>query len=70
MKIENPTQKTYFICRDKNFTITAYGEVEINRSMSTGQPILEKYLDRSEWINELSKSGIMLDEEFNNEITI
>ena len=62
MKIENPTQKTYFICReDKNFTITAHGEVEVNRSMSTGQPILETYLDRSEWIYELSKSGITLD---------
>lgn len=59
LEIKNPEQTTYFICReDDTFTITAYGSVEPNQVMKTGQPIMDEYLDESEWLAILLAAGI------------
>ena len=62
--IKNPEQTTYFICReDEQYTITAYGSVEPNQTMNTGQPIVDTYTDKTEWEAKLLEGGITLDEE-------
>ena len=67
--IKNPEQTTYFICREnKNFTITAYGSVEPHQTMNTGQPILDTYLDKSEWEAKLLEGGIDLTIEQDEEV--
>ena len=38
----------------------AYGLVEPENQMETGQPIMEIYLDLTEWENVLFKNGIEL----------
>jgi hypothetical protein len=64
MKIINPEQTTYFICRnDENFTITAYGEVSPEQEMKTGQPIVDTYLDKDEWEQVLIDNGIEIEPE-------
>ena len=61
--IVNPEQTTYFICReDDTYTITAYGSVEPNQTMNTGQPIMDTYLDKTEWEAKLLEGGITLEE--------
>jgi len=63
--IVNPEQTTYFICReDDTYTITAYGSVEPNQTMNTGQPIMDTYLDKAEWEAKLLEGGITLEEEY------
>ena len=59
LEIQYPEQKTYFICReDDAFTITAYGAVDTNQCMITGQPIMDQYLDEAEWVEILIDAGI------------
>ena len=59
LEINYPEQKTYFICReDDMYTVTAYGIVETNQCMVTGQPIMDQYLDEAEWIQVLIDAGI------------
>ena len=59
LEIRNPEQTTYYICReDDMFKVTAYGSVEPNQVMKTGQPILDEYLDESEWLAKLLEAGI------------
>lgn len=59
MKIENPAQTTYFICReDETYTVTAYGSVGTDRVMETSQPIVDTYLDESVWLAKLLEDGI------------
>ena len=59
LEIKNPEQTTYYICReDDTFTITAYGSVEPNQVMKTGQPIMDEYLDEAEWLAILLAAGI------------
>ena len=60
--IINPIQKTYFICRNGS-EITAYGSVDSNQTMNTGQPIVETYLQESEWEAKLLEAGIELEDE-------
>lgn len=63
--INNPEQTTYFICReDETYTITAYGSVEPNQTMNTGQPIMDTYLDKAEWEAKLLEGGITLEQEY------
>ena len=63
--INNPEQTTYFICReDDTYTITSYGSVEPNQTMNTGQPIMDTYLDKSEWEAKLLEGGITLEQEY------
>jgi hypothetical protein len=62
MKIENPKEITYFICRDENQKITAYGEVGIENVMETNQPIVDTYLNREEWKNILNDNEIIIEE--------
>jgi hypothetical protein len=47
-----PEQTTYFIAYT-NTDIFAYGIVEPNQEMTTGQPILWTTLDEEEWIYKL-----------------
>ena len=59
LEIQYPEQKTFFICReDDTFTVTAYGIVDTNQCMITGQPIMDQYLDEAEWIQVLIDAGI------------
>ena len=59
LEIQYPEQTTYFICReDDTFTITAYGIVETNQCMITGQPIMDEYLDEATWVQILIDAGI------------
>ena len=58
-KIEYPSQTTYFICYEAtNTTVTAYGIVEPTQVMETSQPILDSFLDESEWLTILLAHGI------------
>jgi hypothetical protein len=67
--LKNPEQTTYFICREyKTFTITAYGSVEPHQTMNTGQPIVDTYLDKSEWEAKLLEGGIDLTTQEDEEI--
>jgi hypothetical protein len=47
-----PEQTTYFIAYT-NTEIFAYGIVEPNQEMTTGQPILWTTLDEAEWVEKL-----------------
>lgn len=63
LEIQYPEQTTYFICReDDAFTITAFGAVETNQCMITGQPIMDQYLDEAEWVEILINAGKTPDE--------
>jgi hypothetical protein len=54
-----PIQTTYFICYNADrVDVMAYGSVEPTQQMETGQPILDNYLDESEWLNILTEKGI------------
>ena len=55
-----PQETTYYICYNGNYEIMAYGLVEPENQMETGQPIMEIYLDLTEWENVLFKNGIEL----------
>ena len=59
-----PTQTTYFICYNADrVDVMAYGSVEPTQQMETGQPILDTYLDKSEWLAILLEKGINPNEE-------
>ena len=59
--IVNPEQTTYFICReDETFTITAYGEINPDQVMKSGQPIVDTYIDKAVWEAKLLEGGITL----------
>ena len=61
-----PNQTTYFICYNENrVDVMAYGIVEPTQQMETGQPILDTYLDKSEWESVLNQKGINLNEATN-----
>ena len=67
-EIKNPKKTTFYICReDDMFKVTAYGVVEPNQQMQTGQPIMDTYLDKIDWQNVLLEEGIELEEENNEE---
>lgn len=51
-EIKYPNQTTYFIAYT-NTEIFAYGIVNSNQEMTTGQPILWTTLDEAEWIAKL-----------------
>ena len=62
MKISYPQQITYFICKnDEN--ITGYGEITQEQEMTTGQPIVDTYLDKGQWEAKLLEGGITLEQE-------
>ena len=63
-EIKNPEQTKYYICReDDMFKVTAYGVVEPNQQMQTGQPIMDTYLNEIDWQNVLLEESIELEEE-------
>ena len=67
LEIRYPKETTYFICYNTDRSqITAYGIVEPTQVMKTGQPILEEYLDKYEWLSILLAAGIELEEVLKN----
>jgi len=66
-EIKKPEPIKYYIVRNKENKIMAYGVVEQNQQMQTGQPIMDTYLDKIEWENKLLESGVTLEEENNEE---
>tara|TARA_R110000782_G_scaffold267387_1_gene362772 strand:+ start:804 stop:1001 length:198 start_codon:yes stop_codon:yes gene_type:complete len=54
-----PKQTTHFICYNKDrFNVISYGTVQTTQQMETGQPILDIFLEESEWILILKEKGI------------
>jgi hypothetical protein len=51
-EIKFPTQITYFIAYTDS-DIFAYGEVNPDQQMTTGQPYLYQTTDREEWVQTL-----------------
>jgi hypothetical protein len=51
-EIKFPSETTYFIAYTDT-DIFAYGIVEPNQEMATGQPILWTTLDEAEWVTKL-----------------
>ena len=66
-EIKKPEPIKYYIVRNNENKIMAYGVVGQNQQMQTGQPIMETYLDKTEWENKLLESGVTLEEENNEE---
>ena len=62
MKITNPEQLTYFICRDADQVIKAYGSVDVNQEMVTPHPIVDEYLDEQDYLNALEADGIIIED--------
>lgn len=59
LNISYPEQTTYFICYNVDRSeVTSYGSVEPSIQMETGQPILDQYLDETEWLAILLENGI------------
>lgn len=61
MEINKPTKTTYFICRNEAMEVKAYGQVDPNEVMTTGQPNVVTYLNESEWSNKLKSEGITIE---------
>jgi len=61
--IKNPEVETYFICKDNENAITAYGSVQPEQTMNTGQPIVDTYLDKAEWEATLLEGGITIEQD-------
>ena len=54
-----PKQTTYYICyNDNKEKVMAYGSVEPNLQMQTGQPIMDVYTDYQEWLDAMLNNGI------------
>lgn len=57
MKIEYPTQTTYFICKNTKGEVRGYGQVEPEQVMETRYEV-DSYLTKEEWKAELLILGI------------
>lgn len=68
MKIEYPTQTTYFICKNAKGEARSYGQVEPDQVMETRYEV-DSYLTRKEWEEELIVNGITLEDEILNNTT-
>ena len=60
-EIKYPKETTYFICRNEKNIITAYGSVSIYNVLATSQPILDTFVDESEWIAILKNENIIIE---------
>lgn len=65
-EIKYPTQTTYFIAYT-NDRICAWGIVNPNQDMVTGQPNLYQTIDENEWLAELQNFYVMWGYSFPNE---
>lgn len=61
-KIEYPEQITFYICKDSNDTVQAYGKLEPSQVVETVHPTLDSYLDEQEWKDILLTAGIDVEE--------
>lgn len=60
-EIKYPQETTYFICFNGT-QVTAYGSVQPSQSMQSGQPVLQTFTSRNEWLKELQKHDINPDD--------
>jgi len=65
-EIKFPTEKTYFIAYT-NDRLCAWGSVETNQEMSTGQPNLYSTTNENEWMAELQNYNVVWGYQFNDE---
>ena len=63
MEINKPTKTTYFICRNEAMEIKAYGQVEPNQVMTTGQPNVKTYTRKWSWKSKLLSENIDVNED-------
>jgi len=62
MEINKPTKTTYFICKNEDLEVKAYGIVEPSQIMTTEQPNVKTYMWEWSWLNELAKNGIYIND--------
>ena len=60
--IETPNIDTWFICRNEDNTVIHYFFNPANHEMATGQPIVEQYDNREDWVLRLAELGITPEE--------
>jgi len=56
--IKFPTQTKWFITYTDKDVIVSYGEVTPEQEMETGQPIMNVYDNKEEWLEVLIENGI------------
>jgi hypothetical protein len=64
-EIKYPTQTTYFIAYTNN-RVCAWGVVEPNQEMSSGQPYLYQTINKNEWLLELNNYYVVWGYQFYN----
>jgi len=55
---ETPNIDMWFICRNEDLTVIHYFFNPANNEMDTGQPIVEEYDNKADWIERLKELGI------------
>jgi len=65
-EIKYPTEKTYFIAYT-NDRVCAWGSVNTDQEMSSGQPNLYQTTNETEWLNELQNFNVFLGYVYNKE---
>lgn len=60
-EIDKPAQITYFLAYSVDETICAYGKIEPNQCMTTGQANLETFLVKQDWIDRAVDFGLIID---------
>ena len=61
--IYKPTELTYFIAKDESGNVTDKGFVGIGLVWTTKWNDIKKFTNKQEWIDELLKEGIIINEE-------
>lgn len=55
---ETPNIDMWFICRNEDLTVIHYFFNPANNEMDTGQPIVEEYDNKADWLVRLKELGI------------
>lgn len=56
----NSTEKTtYYILRNKDFSVIHFGSVNVGQSLSSGQEILEEFTDKNSLIDRLNEMNVV-----------
>lgn len=69
-EIKNHTEKIYWLAYSNDLSLFHYGELEVGRVLTTGQPILEEFTIEQEWIDRIVelKGQDFYDEFVDNEV--
>ncbi|WP_107037844.1 hypothetical protein [Brumimicrobium mesophilum] len=57
-EINKPTIETFYIVKNENGKVKAYGSVTPDLVMTTGHPTILSFIDRQLWLNQLEIEGI------------